>query len=118
MKQRLARSPARRIRYGFLAFCCLVLLVACGNNMRDDSRIKPYEASPVFADGSSARMIDPNAVARSQSVDLALTSGKQDGAVVTAFPITVDSATVARGQNVYTIYCVPCHGAAADGKGI
>ena len=118
MKQRLARSPAKRLQYGFLALCCLVLLVACGNNMRDDSRIKPYEASPVFADGSSARMIDPNAVARSQSVDLALTSGKQDGAVVAAFPITVDSATVARGQQVYTIYCVPCHGAAADGKGI
>jgi len=118
MNQINARSPAKRIRYGFLAFCCLVLLVACGNNMRDDSRLKPYEASPVFADGSSARPIDPNAVARSQSVDLALTSGKQDGAVVTAFPITVDRDTIARGQQVYTIYCVPCHGAAGDGKGI
>lgn len=118
MNQKKARSPAKRIRYGFLAFCCLVLLVACGNNMRDDSRLKPYEASPIFADGSSARPIDPNAVARSQSVDIALTSGKQDGAVVSAFPVTVDGATVARGQHVYTIYCVPCHGAAADGKGI
>jgi mono/diheme cytochrome c family protein len=118
MNQRNARSPAKRLRYGFLAFCCLVLLVACGNNMRDDSRLKPYEASPIFADGSSARPIDPNAVARSQSVDLALTSGKQNGAVVSAFPITVNSDTVARGQRVYTIYCVPCHGAAADGKGI
>ena len=118
MNQKKARSPAKIIRYGFLAFCCLVLLVACGNNMRDESRLKPYEASSVFADGSSARPIDPNAVARSQSVDLALTSGKQDGAVVAAFPITVDSATVARGQHVFTIYCVPCHGAAADGKGI
>src|SRR5215207_2594201 len=118
MNQKKARSPAKRIRSGFLAFCCLVLLVACGNNMRDDSRLKPYEASPIFADGSSARPIDPNAVARSQSLDLALTSGKQDGAVVTAFPVIVDSATVTRGLNVYTIYCVPCHGAAADGKGI
>jgi mono/diheme cytochrome c family protein len=118
MNQRNARSPAKRLRYGFLAFCCLVLLVACGNNMRDDSRLKPYEASPIFADGSSARPIDPNAVARSQSVDLALTSGKQNGAIVSAFPITVNSDTVARGQRVYTIYCVPCHGAAADGKGI
>ena len=118
MNQRNARSPAKRIQYGFLAFCCLVLLVACGNNMRDDSRLKPYEASPIFADGTSARPIDPNTVARSQSVDLMLTSGKQDGAVVSAFPITVDSGTVTRGQNAYTIYCVPCHGAAADGRGI
>jgi len=118
MNQKKARSPAKKIGYGFLACCCLVLLVACGNNMRDDSRLKPYEASPVFADGSSARPIDPNAVARSQSVDLALTSGKQEGAVVAAFPITVNSDTVARGLQVYTIYCVPCHGAAADGRGI
>jgi mono/diheme cytochrome c family protein len=117
MNQRNARSPAKCLRYGFLAFCCLVLLVACGNNMRDDSRLKPYEASPVFGDGTSARPIDPNTVARSQSVDLALTSGKQNGAVVSAFPITVDSDTVARGQRLYTIYCVPCHGAAADGRG-
>jgi mono/diheme cytochrome c family protein len=118
MNRKNARSPAKRIRYGFLAVCCLVLLVACGNNMRDDSRLKPYEASPVFADGSSARPIDPNAVARSQSVDLALTSGKQEGAILTTFPITVDTAVITRGLQVYTIYCVPCHGAAADGRGI
>ena len=118
MKRRNAHSPAKIIRYGFLAFCCLVLLVACGNNMRDDSRLKPYEASPVFADGSSARPIDPNALARSQSVDIALTSGKQEGTVVSAFPITVEGGTIARGQGVYAIYCVPCHGAAADGRGI
>jgi mono/diheme cytochrome c family protein len=118
MNRRNARSPAKRIRYGFLAFCCLVLLAACGNNMRDDSRLKPYEASPIFADGSSARPIEPNVLARSQPADIALTSGKQDGTIVSTFPITVDGDTVARGQHVYTIYCVPCHGAAADGKGI
>ena len=118
MKQKPARSPAQIMRYGFLAVCCLVLLAACGNNMRDDSRLKPYEASPIFADGSSARPIEPNTLARSQSVDLALTSGKQNGTIVTAFPLTVDSNTVARGQQVYSIYCVPCHGAAADGKGV
>ena len=118
MKRRNMRSPAKTIRYGFMALCCAVLLAACGNNMRNGSRLKPYEASPVFADGSSARPIDPTAVARSQSADIALISGKQDGTLVSAFPITVDSATVARGQRVYAIYCVPCHGAAANGKGI
>jgi mono/diheme cytochrome c family protein len=86
--------------------------------MRDESRLKPYEASPIFADGSSARPIDPNAVVRGQSVDLALTSGKQNGAIVTAFPLTVDTNVITRGLQVYTIYCVPCHGAAADGRGI
>jgi mono/diheme cytochrome c family protein len=118
MNKQSARSPAKRIRYGFLAFCCLVLLAACGNNMRDDSRLKPYEASPVFPDGSSARPIEPYTVARSQPVDIALTSGKQEGAIVSTFPITVDGNTLTRGENLYAIYCVPCHGAAADGRGI
>jgi mono/diheme cytochrome c family protein len=118
MNQKKARSPARIVRYGFLACCCLVLLAACGNNMRDNARLKPYEASPVFADGSSSRPIDPNAQARGQSADIALTSGKQDGTLVSTFPITVDGETVARGQHVYAIYCEPCHGAAADGRGL
>lgn len=118
MNQRIARNLARIMRYGFLGFCCLVLLAACANNMRDDSRLKPYEVSPVFADGSSARPIDPNAVARSQSADVPLTTGKENGTVVAAFPVTVDRDTIAKGQRAYNIYCVPCHGAAADGKGI
>ena len=57
-------------------------------------------------------------VARSQSVDLVLTTGKQDGAIASTFPITITNDVVARGQDRYTVFCVPCHGAAADGKGI
>ncbi|HEU5101557.1 MAG TPA: cytochrome c [Roseiflexaceae bacterium] len=117
MKNRIARSPAKMLRYGFIALCCAVLLAACGNNMRDDSRLKPYEVSPVFSDGTSARPIDPNTVARSQSADLALTTGKQNGTIVAAFPVTVDRDTIAKGQLTYNIYCQPCHGAAADGRG-
>jgi mono/diheme cytochrome c family protein len=118
MKRRIAHGPTRILGYGFLACCCLVILAACGNNMRDDSRLKPYEVSPVFADGSSARPIDQHAVARGQSSDIALTTGKENGAVVAAFPIAVDRDTIAKGQQTYNVYCVPCHGAAADGKGV
>jgi mono/diheme cytochrome c family protein len=118
MKQRIACSPTRILRFGFLALCCLALLAACGNNMREESRLKPYEPNAVFASGQSARPIDPNTVARSQSVDLALTTGKQNGNVVAAFPIPVDHDVVARGQQTFAIFCVPCHGAAADGKGV
>ena len=118
MKRKIARSPASLMRHGFMAFCCVVLLAACGNNMRDDSRLKPYEVSPVFSDGTSARGIDPNAVARSQPADLALATGKQNGNVVTAFPITVDRETIATGQLRFNVFCTPCHGAAADGKGV
>src|SRR5689334_15258002 len=104
MKHRIARGPAAKLRHGFIALCCAVLLAACGNNMRDDSRLKPYEASPVFSDGTSARGLEPNVVARSQSSDLALTTGKQNGNVVAEFPITVDRQTIATGQLRFNIY--------------
>jgi len=106
------------LRYGFVSVCFLVLLAACGNNMREGSRIKPYEPNAVFANNQSARPLEPNTVARGQPLDMALATGKQNNAVVTTFPTTIDQKTVARGQEVFNIYCVPCHGAAADGKGI
>jgi mono/diheme cytochrome c family protein len=48
-------------------------------------------------------------------------SGKSsDGAFIRGFPasITVDTALIARGQERYEIYCLPCHGALGDGNGI
>jgi mono/diheme cytochrome c family protein len=118
MKQPLSIPTARAGRIAFLALCCVALLAACGDNMRNDSRLKPYEASPVFADNQSARPIDPNTVTRGQPADLALNSGKANGAPVAEFPITVSAETLAQGQKLYAIYCTPCHGAAADGKGV
>lgn len=118
MNRKTVYPSPKIVRIGFLALCCAALLAACGNNMRNDSRLKPYEASPVFADNQSARPIDPNTVARGQSTDLALTSGKVNGAPVAEFPITVSAETLAQGQKLYAIYCTPCHGAAADGRGV
>jgi mono/diheme cytochrome c family protein len=117
MKQRISYRRVKIVRIGFLALCCAALLTACANNMRNDSRLKPYEASPVFDDGKSERPIDPNTVPRSQA-DLRVASGKADGAVISEFPISVSRDTLVRGQTEYGIYCTPCHGAAADGKGV
>jgi mono/diheme cytochrome c family protein len=103
----------------FLALCAAILLAACAENMRNDGRIKPYESSAAFPNGVSEQPIDPNTVARSQPADLALATGKDPGGnPVASFPIAVDAATLGRGQQRYTIYCVPCHGAQGDGKGL
>ena len=102
----------------FLMLCAAILLAACAENMRNDGRIKPYEPSAAFASGVSEQPIDPNTVARSQSTDPALDTGKGPGGnPVTAFPLAVDKALLTRGQGRYTIYCVPCHGDKGDGKG-
>jgi mono/diheme cytochrome c family protein len=118
MKQMLSLPSAKVARIAFLAACCLALLAACGDNMRNDSRIKPYESSAAFADNQSARPIDPNTVPRGEPGDLALLSGKAGGQVIGEFPITVSRETLVQGQKVYGIYCAPCHGANADGRGV
>jgi mono/diheme cytochrome c family protein len=103
----------------FLTLCAAILLAACAENMRNDGRIKPYESSAAFANGISQQSIDPNTVARSQPADTALATGKDAGGnPVTSFPLTVDAATLTRGQQRYAIYCVPCHGDLGDGKGL
>jgi mono/diheme cytochrome c family protein len=118
-KQTISTSSATKLaRVSFITTCCIILLAACGGNMRNDSRLKPYEQSAAFADTRSERPIDPNTVARSQSTNLELETGKANGTVIASFPITITREAIAQGQQRYNIYCAPCHGAAADGKGI
>jgi mono/diheme cytochrome c family protein len=53
--------------------------------------------------------------------DSATYAGKNPaGAWVVGFPsaITVDAKLMERGQERYTVYCAPCHGAIGDGNGI
>jgi mono/diheme cytochrome c family protein len=53
--------------------------------------------------------------------DSALFEGKDEkGAWIAGFPsaITVDAKFLERGQDRYTIYCAPCHGAIGDSNGI
>ena len=45
-------------------------------------------------------------------------TGKANGAVVTQFPITISRDTLVAGQKGYSVFCTPCHGANADGKGL
>ncbi len=112
------RSSKKRVSL-FLTLCAAILLGACGENMRNDGRIKVYEPSAGFASGVSQQPIDPNTVARGQAADVALATGKDAGGnPVASFPITIDAAMLARGKQRYTIYCVPCHGEQGDGKGL
>lgn len=112
---------ALRWRAGlFMAMCGAILLGACGQNMRNDGRIKPYEPVPGFANGISQQPFVEGVVARSQPIDLAVETGRQDGEgdFVSAFPMAVTTEMVQRGQLRYGIYCAPCHGAMGDGAGI
>ncbi len=91
-------------------------------DMDHQAKYKPQAASPFFADGRADRPLPPGVVARGDlREDDQLYRGKNsDGTWVHGFPaaLTVDAKLLARGQERYTIYCQPCHGAVGDGNGI
>jgi len=46
-----------------------------------------------------------------------LTRSERDAAMARTLPYAVDAALLARGQERYDIYCLPCHGAVGNGDG-
>lgn len=91
-------------------------------DMDHQSKYKPQAASKLFADGRADRPLPAGVVARGDlREDDHLNRGKlAKGEWAKGFPasIKVDAQFLARGQERYTIYCGPCHGALGDGNGI
>lgn len=85
---------------------------------------KPYSqgSSSFFADGRADRVPVAGTVQRGMLRENDhLDHGKNtDGSFVRGFPpgLAVDFKLLERGQDRFTIYCAPCHGAIGDGNGI
>ncbi len=104
-------------------------LCACRQDMHDQPHKKPQSASVFFSDGKTARNLVPGTIPHDTSDDLhasdsrwlaedaAFYTGKVDGKPVEYFPLKVDAALLARGQNRFTIHCAPCHGRLGNGDG-
>lgn len=113
-------TRALTIRSRVLLVASLSLsLAACQQDMANQPRHEPLEASPFFKDGRSARPPVPGTVARGQlREDDHLYTGKVNGQLVTTFPFPINPAVMARGQERFGIFCTPCHGARGDGRGM
>lgn len=128
----------------------LPMLLGCekaARNMYEQPKFKPLAASTLWADGKSARPLEPGVVVRSAGTWAASSSGRlgdqplpADTPVPTAregqvrskheshdrMPVTKASAnappvtlnTLQRGQERYNIYCAPCHSVSGDGDGM
>ena len=97
----------------------LVMLAACRQQMADQPRYDPLEASSFFADGLSARAPVEGTVARGQlREDAQLFNGGTDTALATDFPFPITSEVLHRGQERYDIYCAPCHDRIGTGNGM
>jgi mono/diheme cytochrome c family protein len=96
-----------------------LLVAACRQDMHDQPRLEPLEASGFFLDGQGARLPVPGTVARGAlDNELLQVAIGPDGQFVRAYPITVTASLVARGRERYAIYCAPCHGALGNGLGM
>ena len=106
-------------RHTVYLLAVVVMIAACGQQMADQPRYDPLEASSFFADGQSARTPVEGTVARGQlQEDAQLFNGGTDTVLATEFPIPVTIEVLRRGQERYNIYCTPCHDRTGSGNGM
>ena len=101
---------------------CFLLLVATGcyrDDMRDQPRYEPLEASSFFEDGRSARPLVSGTVARGHlQTDAHLYTGKVGGTLVDTFPFPITRRVLEEGREQYNIFCSPCHDRLGTGQGM
>ncbi|MGH9441734.1 MAG: c-type cytochrome [Thermoanaerobaculia bacterium] len=111
----LTRSPRFALRLGAIAMCS----AACRQDMFNQPKYKPLQASTFFADGRASRPLPDDTVPYGESrPDELLKTGRVNGLVVDEFPFPVTAAILDRGQQRYTIFCSVCHGATGNGNGM
>lgn len=112
-----------------LLLAAALALAGCERAMRDmyeQPRGDPGASSPLFDDGLASRPPPAGSVAHARGDLAATSSGRRGTAAVEAdaraaarerLPERPSLTWLRRGQERYTIYCVPCHSAAGDGDG-
>lgn len=109
-----------------LLFTMLAGCEKAKQDMYDQPKYKPMAASPLFDDGTSARPLPEGTVPHASGTFAGTSSGRfgedvvQNDEIAThaqANPYPVTMQLLKRGQERYTIYCLPCHSPLGDGDG-
>jgi mono/diheme cytochrome c family protein len=121
----MSRTQSHRSGRGVAWPSCLLLLAAlvvsgCRQDMHDQPKFEPLEASSLFVDGRSSRAPVEGTVARGQlREDAHLYQGLQpDGQPVATFPYPMTPEQLQQGRERYDVFCSPCHGRSGDGLGM
>jgi hypothetical protein len=135
-RRRWNAGRALRKRIGGILLCiaAVALFPGCRQEMYDQPRFEPLEASDFYRDGLSARPLETGTVARldpgNEPRDSTYDSsrlgglgelfdtGKIGGKDADRFPFPFTRADLVRGQERYRIFCTPCHGELGDGHGV
>ncbi len=94
-------------------------ITSCRQDMHDQPRYDPLEASSLFRDGRASRPLVEGTIARGQlRLDDHLYRGKAGGEDATTFPFEVTREVLERGRERYQIFCAPCHDRTGNGRGM
>jgi len=97
----------------------LAFASGCHQDMYDQAKKEPLEASAFFKDGRVARPLVAGTIARGQLETAApLFTGRENGEFVADLPVPVSDQLLEQGQTMFNIYCTPCHGRIGDGEGM
>jgi hypothetical protein len=97
----------------------LLAVGGCRQDMHDQPKYQPLEASTFFEDGRASRPRVPGTIARGRlDADVLYVTGKTDTGLSEVFPAPVTHALLERGHQRFDIYCSPCHDRAGTGRGM
>ena len=118
---RLVRRILHRAKTSVLIrlFVFVMLTTACRRDMMNQPKAKTFSASSFFKDGTNARPLPPNTVARGAArQDQTFYSGLTNGVYVTQLPMKLTPQLLGRGRERYDALCAECHGRLGDGRGM
>ena len=111
--------PASGLRLAAAVFFTAAALSGCRQDMHNQPKAIPLRESMFFKDGSSARPLVDDTVARGTlHDDAAFFTGKESGVEVDALPFPLTADVLDRGEQRYDIYCSPCHDVMGSGHGM
>jgi mono/diheme cytochrome c family protein len=85
--------------------------------MQRQQKVKPYQASPYYADGLGMRAPPEGTVPFGKLPPPEVATGLgPDGKAVALVPIPVDAKLLARGRARFDVSCAVCHGVLGDGE--
>jgi len=121
-KMQKAKSCCECVLLRTLPFCLFpfaFFIQACRQDMHDQPKYQPLEASDFFADGRASRPLPPGTIARGQlNDDTHLYSGKVGNKFADTLPFPISAAVLEHGQERFNIFCSPCHGRLGNGEGM
>jgi mono/diheme cytochrome c family protein len=87
--------------------------------MHNQPKYIPLRDSDFFKDGSSARALVDDTVARGTlEDDSAFFTGKNGTQLVDTLPVPLTKDLLDRGEQRFNIYCAPCHDRSGNGRGM